>query len=122
VKVRCVRLYGNDGTEMRSSPWMKVGRVYDVLEVSIYQNGDAKLRIVGDQPGTPALFSPKGLEIVDHSLPRNWEVHIANGIFYFGPAALNEPGFWERFFNQDPVALQTFEKVRVDSIIESNMS
>lgn len=98
---------------MEKSSWMKIGRVYDVLSISIDSAARVLLRIVGEERMTPALFSMDELEIVDHSIPRNWEVHFEGDTLSFAPAAWMSEGFWVRFFDHDAEALKIFEEERV---------
>jgi hypothetical protein len=70
------------------------------------------LRMIGNEPSTPGLFSGDLFDVIDSRVPRNWVVvknkHGMHGIYEFSPAAWLEDGFWEPLFDGDPSAVATF--------------
>ena len=65
-------------------------------------------RIVDDR-GDPVLFSPNLFNIVDLSAPEDWVSSIGDdGERYAYPAELNDVGFFERYFDREDMAVQTF--------------
>lgn len=110
MKILCTKLLDASGVEVSSSPWVKLGRIYVVLTFSIDTAGRARVRIVDDQGGKPGIFSLEQFEIVDHTIPINWEVsQRLSGDFFFGPAAWSAPGYWSRYVEDDPEAVRIFE-------------
>jgi hypothetical protein len=70
------------------------------------------VRIIADEQTTPALFDLSDFEVVDGILPSNWIADSSDETFELTPKSWTEPGFWERFFDGDPEALNTFRNER----------
>ena len=65
-------------------------------------------RILSDQ-GRPYLYPHTLFNITDPAEPTDWITDTGDdGERYAYPPALNTPGFFEDFFNNDPTATQTF--------------
>jgi hypothetical protein len=110
VKVRCIKLLSR-GRPAERSGWAKIGGVYHVLELWV-EPGRAMLRLVGEQP-TPALFEPEMFEVVSSAIPPTWAVTSPKpGCLSFAPEAWSGAGFWERFFDGEPEAVDVFEEQR----------
>ncbi len=110
MKVRCIRLLGSDGTPQESSKWITVGAVYVVLAIEFDRNGQWLLRLLSDNKIEVALFSIDGFEIVSHKLAPSWVVTCTtDGFFQLAPEAWIDTSFWERFYDRDPDAIQSFE-------------
>ncbi len=68
-------------------------------------------RILNDR-GRPYLYTATDFEIVEPSEPADWIIEIGeDGERYAYPKELNEPGFFEDFFDQQETALRTFWQV-----------
>ena len=69
------------------------------------------LRILNDQ-GHPYLYSADLFEVVDPREPEDWIIEIGeDGERYAYPPALNMPGFFEDFFDDEPGAVATFWRI-----------
>lgn len=114
MKIRCIKLVDGFGKATTNSQWESVGTTYDVLSLEVCSDGRTLVRFVGDREKMPALRPLEQFEIVDHGIPENWTVFtkLRGGGIVFGPAAWASPGFWERFFDFDPAATQSFERER----------
>ena len=109
MKVRCTRLLDWAGRPEESSVWLKVGGVYHVLGIWI-ELGQVRFRLVGEE-STPALYQPEMFEILSGRIPRTWVASSPSpGCISLEPAAWSHAGFWEKYFDQDPEALATFEE------------
>ncbi len=118
MRVKCVRLSDSKGNELSNSSWYSVGKVYDVLELSVSDKSGVSIRLESDEIGTPALFPLSDFEIVDGTLPRNWIIVARSGFMRLTPAAWAELDFMYRFFNDDPDAMSIFRRER-DIIVGS---
>jgi len=115
MKVRCVRLMTHDGKPQDESCWLTIGKIYDVLEVSF--DGEWLLRLMGDGPNGVALFQLEIFEVVDPHIPPNWIATWGNNrTFCLSPRPWTDTGFWERYYDRDPKAVQTFEEERRRSV------
>lgn len=86
-------------------PDLTEGRLYDVIgiEANYY-------RLLNDG-GLPYLYPPDVFTIIETDEPDDWvESYGEEGERYVYPAELNEPGFFEDYFDSDPVAVMTFQK------------
>jgi hypothetical protein len=82
------------------------GQPYVVIGIE----GD-DFRILNDA-GRPYLYSPGLFKILDAREPADWISELGHdGERYAYPAPLNEPGFFEDFFDDKPRAVRTFWQV-----------
>lgn len=110
MKVRCIRLLAPDGSPQRASPWLTVGKIYDVLTIELDRKGLWLLRLIGDRSSEVALFSIDAFEIVCSDLAPSWVISwTADGFFQLAPEAWLDGQFWERFYDRDPDAVRIFE-------------
>jgi hypothetical protein len=66
--------------------------------------------MIGDEPGTPAMFPLSDFEILDRSIPDSWVIiSLRNDGFELTPLPWAKDNFWEHFFSQEPGALAAFE-------------
>ena len=84
-----------------------------VLEVEVSPGKEPLYRIERDA-GTPVLVPASEVKILDGSIPANWAAGFdaGTGAFLLGPPAWQSPGFWERFFDFDPLARQDYDAHR----------
>jgi hypothetical protein len=109
MRVRCIKLLGPDGSQRTASPWLTVGKEYDVLTVLLERNGLWLVRLVADT-GQVALFSLDAFEIVSSALARSWIARwTSDGLFQLAPEAWLEKQFWERFHDGEADAARIFE-------------
>ena len=65
-------------------------------------------RILNDA-GRPYLYPPRPFQVLDPREPGDWITgYGADGERYAYPAPLNDPGFFEDFFDDRPKAVKTF--------------
>jgi hypothetical protein len=113
MKVRCIKLVDSRGNMLEKSPWLTLGKVYDVLTVTFGTQQKWLLRLVGDGLNGVALFPLDQFEIVSQKIPAPWVVTWnSKGTFEMTAEAWSQPEFWERFYDGDPDARQTFERER----------
>jgi len=102
------------GGPEEKSPWLVVGKEYDVLGVYFQlKRHIVQVRLLGDSQPTPVLHDLAQFEVVDPRIPRSW-------VFWLGseqdvvlePEPWRSPGFWEKFFNGEEAAVKTFEHER----------
>lgn len=99
------------GGELEDSPWLTIGREYDVLEIVAYPGREVLLRISGDDgAGGPGLWDSRLFATTSASLPTSWVASIdADGTMRMGPGAWHRYGFWEAYFDGDPRAVSDFK-------------
>ena len=69
------------------------------------------LRLLSDV-GRPFLYPPELFTVVDSEEPKGWLTEFGNdGERYSYPRTLNEPGFFEDFFDEKRKAVSTFWRV-----------
>ena len=79
------------------------GQPYDVIGI---EAGD--FRILNDA-GRPYLYSSSLFKVLDAREPADWVTDLGDdGERYAYPAPLNNPGFFEDFFDGKPKAVRTF--------------
>jgi hypothetical protein len=70
-----------------------------------------ELRILNDA-GRPYLYPPKLFRVLDRHEPDDWVTELGeDGERYAYPSLLNEPGFFEDFFDNKAKAVGTFWRV-----------
>ena len=113
MSVRCNRIVSpTTGEEMATSPWLTVGREYDVLEVVSEPGREVLLRVVTDESASPGLWDSRLFTTVETHIPRTWSVVVhADGSVTLGPTAWRSPGFWESYFDGDSEAVREYELV-----------
>jgi hypothetical protein len=84
-------------------PDLTAGHVYDVIGIEADD-----YRILNDE-GQPYLYDHDLFVIVDDQEPADWETEFGEeGERYAYPPELNEPGFFEDFFDGKTEAIVTF--------------
>jgi hypothetical protein len=92
--------------------YLRDGQEYAVIEVGLDPHRRVWFRIENDH-GTPALYDSRGFAEVDGSLPGNWHVSLADsGSITFGPAAFLIAGFWEKYFDAVPEAVEQYRAIQ----------
>ncbi|HEV8130947.1 MAG TPA: hypothetical protein VGQ81_06830 [Acidobacteriota bacterium] len=70
-----------------------------------------EFRILNDA-GRPYLYPPNLFQVLDPHEPGDWLTEFGDdGERYAYPSPLNEPGFFEDFFDDKPKAVRTFWRV-----------
>jgi hypothetical protein len=121
MKVRCVKLIDSRNQPTDRSPWLTLGKTYDVLSVVLDAQCDWWLRLVGDEDAHVGLFRLEQFEVLTARIPRAWIASWSSaGTFELSPQAWLVPGFWERFFERDKGANEEFDRERND-ILQSEI-
>jgi hypothetical protein len=82
------------------------GQPYVVIGIE-----DDDFRILNDA-GRPYLYSPGLFNLLDAREPADWVTELSDdGERYAYPAPLNDPGFFEDFFDDKSKAVRTFWQV-----------
>lgn len=82
-------------------------KVYDVLGIECDD-----LRII-DENGNPYLFPADAFDIVDNNMPIDWITEIgSDGERYSYPPELNQPGFFEKYFDGDIEIVRQFNNLK----------
>ena len=115
-------LYLGSADDKSDAPWLKKGETYTVLSLYAEKMG-VSYRILSGDPPTPVLHSAKIFEVLDGSIPSSWRVGIndAGEFMELTPEPWLEPGFWERYFDQDDQAIELFEQ-EVQKMDQQNLS
>lgn len=72
---------------------------------------DENYRVVNDA-GEPCLYPKEWFSIAEKSIPNDWrKTTYPDGEYHVGPEELNEPGFYEDYFDGRPAARERFERV-----------
>ena len=74
IKVKCIKLKKQHDDGSISDGWLTIGRDYDVLEMFFHPQQGTVLRMIGNEPSTPGLFSGDLFDVIDSRVPRNWVV------------------------------------------------
>jgi hypothetical protein len=102
-----------------SSPdaWLTAGAIYTVLAVHA-DALDIRYRLITENElTTPAFHSAKLFEIVNDHIPHTWVINVGidrSGASFLelAPAPWVAAGFWEKYFDGDPDARDTFDRER----------
>jgi hypothetical protein len=121
MRVVCDRIVSpTTGESLTTSPWLTVGREYEVLEVVAYPEGEIQFRLLGDDAGGgPGVWDSRLFHTSSGDVPADWVATIdERGVLRLGPAAWQREGFWEAFFDDDPAAIHDYDdalkKIRPD--------
>jgi hypothetical protein len=92
--------------EEKEYPDLTPGQPYAVIGVEADD-----LRVLNDR-GHPYLYPRHLFDVVDPREPENWVTELGEeGERYAYPPALNDVGFFEDFFDDQPEAIATFWQV-----------
>lgn len=109
MKVRCIRLFDVADNPLKESPWLKIGNVYHVLEITLAEKM-LEFRLIGEDDATPALHRANQFELVSNYIPSSWVIEFTpNHFFSLTPASWTKVGFWEDYFNRVDEAVSLFE-------------
>lgn len=111
----------HDGNLQDQSCWLTIGKTYDALEISF--DGTWLVRLVGDGANGVALFQLEMFEVVEPHVAPNWiATWSSKGAFSLSPEPWTQPGFWERYYDRDPIASQIFEEEMRRAAVRKNHS
>lgn len=114
MKVRCKV----DADCTRIEGWLEKSEAYSVLTIDIFEGGNIFYRIFSKLQGIPVLFEASYFEIVSNEMPREWLIYYHDGYLEIAPEEWVEPGFWDKYFDDDIEAIEKFKEI--SSIIMSS--
>jgi hypothetical protein len=117
MKVKCVALLNSDGKPVDFSPWLTLGKVYQVLSVFRDSSGKERFRILSNERdediASLGLHLESCFEVVSEFRPSNWcDRALKGGAVEIAPKAWQSEGFWEALYDGDPKAYQAFDRER----------
>lgn len=84
---------------------LTLGRVYEVIGIEADD-----YRLLNDG-GLPYLYPALLFTVVEADFPPEWQISYGEEEEQYAyPAELNEPGFFEDYFDGDPVAVMVFQR------------
>jgi len=111
MKVKCIKILNSFGQPQERSAWLTIGKVYDVLTVEFDMYGRWRFRLIGDGLNGVALFEKEMFEVVSPEIAPNWIVSWdREGGFELIPEIWSKNDFWVRYYDQEPEALELFNK------------
>lgn len=97
-----------------TSPWLKRGKEYVVLAINYVESLGFDLYIQSEDHNEPAFFSAKGFEFIGQKFPSSWVTVFSESygrkVMTVLPASWNYESFFEDMENQDPKAIELFNK------------
>ena len=115
MKVKCIKLLGLNRNIVESSNWLEIGAVYHVITIYIDLFKGVSYRIINSD--SDSIVSGMGIqdasafEIVSDVIPASWKVKVLkNTAITISPLAWQKNGWWEAFYEDDPVAHTEFER------------
>jgi len=88
------------------------GSVYDVIEIGMDPDRHVWFRIE-NRDGTPALYDSRCFTLTGEELAPDWVAQLhANGSLTLGPRPFLASGFWERYFDRVPDAIEVYQRER----------
>jgi hypothetical protein len=110
MKVMCTSLpLRPDGEPFDRHPWLTLHAEYHVVSVNAVPEFYVHLRILTDE-GSLGLWESKYFMTVDDTVPDSWTVRVAeDGVLRLAPTAWHAVGFWEAYYDDDPVAIEAVE-------------
>lgn len=111
MKVECIKIVDDEtGAPLAESAWLTIGKEYYVLSIFIESSNQVLFRLISDDGYTPTLNHAIQFKITDERLSSNWIVHYEQGLYLeLTPKSWASPGFWEDYFDGDPLAVKKFE-------------
>lgn len=110
MRVRCVKIISPiDGSAVDSHPSIQVGVEYSVLSISLRAGRPLSLQIITAEG--PSYWSGEMFETTDGRIPDSWTIRLVGGDLQIGPEELLRPGFWEAYFDDEPAAVRTFNRM-----------
>ena len=105
MKVLCTSIISPvSGEPLESSTWVHIGGEYLVLGIEAVVRERIRLQIVTDE-GTPSWWDSRMFATTDPRIPPDWEAAVnEKGHVTLCPTRWAAPGFWERYFDQEPEA------------------
>lgn len=112
MKVLCTRVPTPlDGLHLDSSPWVTVDKQYTVLCILAESGGRVQLNLLTDDGQSFGWFDSDCFLTVDPAIPSSWSAQISeDGTLELAPQDWLQEGFWERYYEGDPVAREAADR------------
>lgn len=112
MKIKCVNIFNeNTGQYQTTSPWLTIGKEYVVLGIEVYNNKTYYLFIDDSSNEVPGLHKSDQFEVTSKKLSKSWIIRPSLlGIFFLIPAAWDYDDFWDKCYDGDPEALETYKR------------
>lgn len=116
MKVKCRTIMSSVTHEKldEDSPWLKIGSEYVVLAITVGPRQGISIYIQTEHHNEPAFVNVNGFEFLSQIIPSSWVTKISEiydcKIITMLPASWNYDGFFEDMEEQDPKAIQLFNK------------
>lgn len=117
MKVKCIALCDSDGGDVEYSPWLVLGKTYQVLSVFKDKNGKKRYRILSNEDDihveSLGMHLDKCFEVVSEYHPSSWaKKSMPGGAEDLSPLSWQADGFWEDLYDGDPDAFRIFDMER----------
>jgi hypothetical protein len=94
-----------------SNDWLVSGREYIVVEIMSDDDNGTMFRIHAGGEISPAFHKARLFRVSSRSLQGDWSANYdSEGILMLTPAPLIDADFWERYFNDDEGAKETYHQ------------
>lgn len=125
MKACCVLLLDTDGNSTQFSPWLVLGKTYHILSVIREEEGQTWFRLLTNErevgPESVGLYRAECFELTSNYRPTSWrERKLERGGIETSPVAWQVEGFWESFYERDPMTLIEFQ-IQFRLIVEEEM-
>lgn len=115
MKVKCQKVISQTGKDLgESSPWLKVGNEYVVLAIVLVEKSGVQVYIQTEHYDEPHFSSVIGFEFINQNIPSSWVTVFSESygrkVMTCLPASWNYDSFFEDMENQDPKAIELFNK------------
>ena len=100
-----------EGAAANLPVWFAAGERITVLAMMFTPSGGLKFLAWSKKQTSVGMFPVAEFDIIDRSVPSGWVAKTGpNGQFELSPKDWQTTGFWERYHEDDPAAVQTFER------------
>ncbi|HEY2566621.1 MAG TPA: hypothetical protein VGH95_02775 [Candidatus Aquirickettsiella sp.] len=95
-----------------SSPWLKIGKEYNVLAINLIEELGIEIFIQTEHFDEPKFFDIDGFEFIDQSIPSSWITKIGQvyhrKVMTMLPKSWNYESFFEDLGDENPDAMKLF--------------
>ena len=115
MKLKCRKIFSPTGKDLGdSSPWFRVNNEYIVLAMVFVEKSGLQVYTQTEHYDEPHFTDLVGFEFINQKLPSTWittwhESHERK-VMTMLPASWNYESFFEDMENQDPKAIELFNK------------
>lgn len=109
MKVRCTKIEDIDGKFIEYHPLITKDSIYLVIGIAARIDDKPLDYHIIDNEGVPSYWPAYLFEIVDGQIPSNWTATATEYSVYLVPKPWSAPGFLEKYFDDDPEAIEVFK-------------